>query len=179
MKLGFESWVICRTHSHPRCVVWLCKLQKTGVYGIIKVGPATVTTVTAVTTTTTPIAVIGLLVSCPAANTAGQHTNINTPNTTNYPPAVPPTARFKFIVGLAGILGVDKITGCFAGLVSQMVSKEKVIRTTNVIVYSLLTAVIVVQQQVLWGAYFLRPGPQKPPLPRGLSQERAAVAAVF
>ena len=47
------------------------------------------------------------------------------------------------------------------------------------IVYSLLTAVIVVQQQDLWGAYFLRPGPQKPQLPRGLGQERAAVAAVF
>ena len=72
-----------------------------------------------------------------------------------------------------------KITGCFAGLVSQKVSKKKVIRTTNVIVYSLLTAVIVAQQQVLWGAYFLGPKPQKPPLPRGLSQERAAVAAVF
>ena len=43
------------------------------------------------------------------------------------------------------------------------------------IVYSLLTAVIVVQQQVLWGAYFLRPGPQKPQLPRGLGLERAAV----
>ena len=47
------------------------------------------------------------------------------------------------------------------------------------IVYSLLTAVIVAQQQVLWGAYFLRPGPLKSPLPRGLSQERAGVAAVF
>ena len=58
MKLGFESWVICRTHSHPRCVVWLCKLQKTGVYGIIKVGPATVTTVTAVTTTSSSKAVV-------------------------------------------------------------------------------------------------------------------------
>ena len=53
------------------------------------------------------------------------------------------------------------------------------IRTTNVIIYSLLTAVIVAQQQILWGAYFLGPKPQKTPLPRGLSQERAAVAAVF
>ena len=48
--------------------------------------------------------------------------------------------------------------------------------TTNVIIYSLLTAVIVVQQQVPWGASLLRPRPQKPRLPRGLRLERAAVA---
>ena len=48
--------------------------------------------------------------------------------------------------------------------------------TTNVIIYSLLTAVVVVPQQVPWGAYLLRPGPQKPRLPRGLRLERAAVA---
>ena len=53
------------------------------------------------------------------------------------------------------------------------------IRTTNVIMYSLLTAVIVVQQQVPWGACLLRPGPQKPRLPRGLGLERAAAAVLL
>ena len=48
--------------------------------------------------------------------------------------------------------------------------------TTNVIIHSLLTAVIVAQQQVPWGASLLRPRPQKPRLPRGLRLERAAVA---
>ena len=48
--------------------------------------------------------------------------------------------------------------------------------TTNVIIYSLLTAVVVVPQQVPWGASLLRRRPQKPRLPRGLRLERAAVA---
>ena len=52
------------------------------------------------------------------------------------------------------------------------------IRTTNVFIYSLRTAVIVVQQQVPWGASLLRPRPQKPRLPRGLRLERAAVAVL-
>ena len=61
-------------------------------------------------------------------------------------------------------------------LSSQKMRKTKVIITTNVIIYSLLTAVVVVPQQVPWGASLLRPRPQKPRLPRGLRLERAAVA---